>query len=379
MITVLEKSRCVGCGACENICSRQCITLKTDTEGFAYPSVNQALCIDCKLCEKVCPVLHKQTINSEKICFAAKCKDEGIRESSSSGGIFTVMAHKVHKQGGLVFGAAFDKDWNVYHTVADTAEKLKTFQGAKYIQSQIGLSYQKTKSALQSGRPVLFSGTPCQIAGLRTFLGKEYKNLYTIELICHGVPSYKVFQEFIKEQIGERHMSAFSFRDKSTGWTTYNMVLKTDEGHIQRFLHGKNIFMYGFISNLYLRPSCYACPFKDNRSGADITLGDFWGIDKIRPEFQDEKGVSAVILNSSKGKDLYRQIQTDIVDEQASFEDIVKNNLSLLKSSTPNPWRKFFFEKLGKKSFTSLVRMMDSPSLWLRIRLKLENLITKNG
>jgi coenzyme F420-reducing hydrogenase beta subunit len=201
MITITDKAKCVGCNACEQCCSSQSITMQEDIEGFLYPYVNTETCTNCRLCEKVCPVINQKDQSKPLICYAAKNKDEEIRLESSSGGVFTLLAEKVIREGGVVFGARFNESWEVVHDYAETIERLSVFRGSKYVQSRIGKTYIHVKQFLKKGRFVLFSGTPCQIAGLRLFLGREYDNLLTVDVVCHGVPSPKIWNMYLNQII----------------------------------------------------------------------------------------------------------------------------------------------------------------------------------
>lgn len=326
MIDIKEKKDCCGCGACVQRCPKSCILMREDKEGFLYPEVNKEMCIDCGLCEKVCPVINQSEERKPMAVYAAKHKDERIRLASSSGGVFTAIAESVIDEGGVVFGARFDKDWSVIHGYTETKEGLAAFRGSKYVQSRIGESYKNAEAFLKAGRKVLFSGTPCQIAGLKRFLRKDYDNLLTVDFICHGVPSPGIWREYLKEEIvrqcggknsvlihhkdklGDVYIENISFRDKRLGWKKYSLTLtlSVPDGHgakkkvlLSEPLN-KNIFLRGFLADLYLRPSCHACPAKKFKSGSDVTIGDFWGIQNVMPEIDDDKGVSVILVNSNK-------------------------------------------------------------------------------
>lgn len=200
MIHITDKRDCCGCNSCVQRCPKSCIRMREDDEGFLYPEVDESVCIDCGLCEKVCPVIHQARENRPIVVCAAKNKSEEIRYQSSSGGVFTALANEIIREGGVVFGAGFDENWEVKHDCTETVEGLSAFRGSKYVQSRIGDSFKKAEQFLKIGRTVLFSGTPCQIAGLKRFLRKEYDNLLTVDFICHGVPSPGVWREYLKEE-----------------------------------------------------------------------------------------------------------------------------------------------------------------------------------
>lgn len=323
MIKIDSKEKCCGCWACVQRCPKHCITMVEDDEGFLYPKVDSSLCIDCSLCEKVCPVINQGEPRIPDMVYAAKNLNEEIRMVSSSGGIFTLLAEEIIAKGGVVFGARFNEEWDVVHDYTETIEGLSAFRGSKYVQSRVGKCYSQVEEFLKKGRKVLFSGTPCQIAGLKRFLRKEYDNLLTVDFVCHGVPSPGVWREYLKEEIARQcdgkntvlshpvlngrdaRIESISFRNKSLGWKKYSFALtfSVSDGHGEKnsvLLSeplNKNIFLRGFLADLYLRPSCYACPSKSFKSGSDITIGDFWGVQHVMPEIDDDKGVSVVMVN----------------------------------------------------------------------------------
>ena len=345
MIKVLDKSKCCGCEACVQICPKHCISFNADEEGFRYPVVASDLCIDCGLCEKACPVINKKDKRVPIQSFAAKNPCESERLRSSSGGIFIVLAKEVLNQGGVVFGARFDESWNVVHSYTDSVDGIEPFLGSKYVQSRIGDSYVKAKEFLLTGRKVLFSGTPCQIAGLRLYLRKEFENLITVDLICHGVPSPGIWQQYLSEILTQQDnatIESITFRDKSSGWKNYRFIVTLSKflsaGKKQTFrvshLHDEDPFFQGFNDyNLILRPSCMKCPSRNLRSGSDITLADFWGIETLIPEFDDDKGVSVIMVNTESGLKMVNSLC--IESHPVKYDDIVSRNSSIMIDSLP--------------------------------------------
>ena len=298
---------CCGCSACAQICPKQCISLKEDKEGFLYPAVDNSSCIDCGLCEKTCPVINQNEPKKPVVTLAAVNSDESVRLASSSGGIFTLLAERTIDNGGVVFGAAFDENWNVKHICIDRKSELPKLRGSKYVQSIIGNCYKEAKTYLDTGKEVLFSGTPCQITGLKKFIRKDYKNLKTVDVVCHGTPSPKVWRKYLEEVSLEHNIEKITdiqFRDKTEGWKNFSLSIKykDKEGAEKTFREtlNENIFMRCFLSNLCLRPSCYACPARNGKSGSDITLADLWGAENICPESDDDKGVSLVLLRNKE-------------------------------------------------------------------------------
>lgn len=355
MIQIEENSDCCGCNACTQICPKQCINMIEDREGFLYPSVVVTRCIECGLCEKVCPVINQKLPAKPMAVYAAKNKDEQIRLDSSSGGLFTLIAESVINDGGVVFGAKFNENWEVVHDFSETIEGLVPFRKSKYVQSTIGDSYKKVRSFLKEGRTVLFTGVPCQIAGLKLFLRKEYENLLTVDIVCHGVPSPLVWRKYLKESLftlkADKYTSAIkitdiNFRNKDNGWKSYHFTLTGLSGTKQIKLDepfNKNIFMRGFLQNLYLRPSCYKCPSKSFKSSSDITLGDFWGISNHLPEIDDDKGVSLLSINSKKGEFIYSQLELSSI--QTAYNVALVGNPSLETSVNSSKKRETFYDR----------------------------------
>lgn len=258
MIRIERKQDCCGCEACRQICPKACITMQRDEQGFLYPNVNESNCIDCGLCEKVCPVINQSYGHKPISTFAAKHLNEEIRMNSSSGGIFSALSEETINAGGIVFGACFDEEFNVIHNYATTLVDCKHFRGSKYVQSRIGDSYIHCEKFLKEGKLVLFSGTPCQVAGLKKYLRKEYPNLLTIDVVCHGVPSPVVWQEYLKSKFGNNKPLYINFRDKQKlGWNKFGLKIITSKKQINQY-HKNNNYMLCFLSDLCLRPSCYS-------------------------------------------------------------------------------------------------------------------------
>lgn len=359
--------------------------MQEDEEGFLYPIVDQEVCIDCGLCEKVCPVLNQGEERKPLQVYAANNTNEEIRMQSSSGGVFTLLAETIIQEGGVVFGARFNDDWEVIHDYTETQEGLATFRGSKYVQSRIGDSYCQAEQFLKKGRKVLFSGTPCQIAGLNLFLRKEYNNLLTVDFICHGVPSPGVWKSYLEELIalqGNRKNSVLShskpiilnsirdisrieFRNKRLGWKKYSfaLTLSVPVGHGTKNTvllsepYNENIFMKGFLADLYLRPSCYACPAKCLKSGSDITVGDYWGIQNVMPEIDDDKGICCLMVNTDKGGQLLPSKEW-IEYRNSDYSTVIKYNMACIVSVAPNLKRKLFFDKYQRTN--SLIRLIDN-------------------
>lgn len=356
MININDKSLCCGCHACLNICPRNAIVMKEDEKGFNYPIINKEKCINCGLCNKVCPILNNDSCEKKIEVWAMYNNNIDERIKSSSGGIFTLLAKEILKKDGVVFGAMFDNNFKVYHSYITKEEELYKLQGSKYVQSDIGDSYKKTKKFLEDGKYVLFTGTSCQIEGLNHYLNKDYNKLYTQDIICHGVPSPKVWKkylEYIKKQKKE-NIRAITFRNKDKGWAKFQTKILFDK-KLYRVNHKDDSFMKSFLCNICLRDSCYNCKFKKKYRNSDITLADFWGIKYVLPELNDDKGVSMVILNSSKGKELFDCIKDKCTYKKTEIEYITKYNSAYIKSVKNNLNREDFFKNLDNIDFDKLV------------------------
>ena len=389
MIQVINKSKCCGCTACISVCPKQCISMEEDSEGFLYPAVDIKQCINCGLCEQVCPMLHVNQSRKPLVVYAAKNPNELIRLQSSSGGMFTLLAEAVIDKGGVVFGARFNKNWEVVHDYTDNKEGLSVFRGSKYVQSKVGDCYKQVKRFLDMGREVMFTGTPCQIAGLKNYLRKDYENLLAVDVICHGVPSPKIWRIYLDEILDRKggknsvlshpidekmEINAIDFRSKSTGWKKYSFALTLSEAKAEgekntvllSSVFTENPFMNAFLCNLSLRPSCYVCPFKAGRSLADITLGDFWGIENLLPDFDDDKGCSVILIYTDNGGKFCSSLFYD--KHRVSYADVLKKN-GFMEISVPKHCnRDFFFRQLIKgKSFEQIWESCNSKAFVMRL------------
>lgn len=352
MIQISEKNQCCGCGACQQRCPKSCITLHEDQEGFLYPVVDESKCVDCKLCEKVCPVLNQGERKKPLSVYASMNTNEPVRMQSSSGGVFTLLAERTIKEGGIVFGARFDEKWEVTLDWTDSLDGTAAFRGSKYLQSKVGESYKQAETFLKQGRQVLFTGSPCQVAGLKHYLRKEYNNLFTVDFLCHGVPSPKVWRRYLKEwcekeSIRLESLSHIAFRSKELGWKNFSLKLETTDGKVITESFRKNIFMRAFLRDMILRPSCYVCPSKSGKSASDITIADYWGIQNVCPEIDDDKGTSLVIVNTKKGKDVYDSLDVHSV-ETGIREEAKRVNGGFLETIPQHPNRSLFFKELDQ-------------------------------
>lgn len=305
-----QASDCCGCSACAQKCPKQCLTMHPDKDGFLFPEVVNDTCIDCGLCSKVCPLENKVTSNTAPKFYGAYNVNTMDIKNSSSGAIYPALGKWIIAQGGVVFGASLDEKHNLYHIATSAEEEFVKTLGSKYFQSDIKETYKECKADLDSGKLVLFTGTPCQIHGLKCFLRKDYQNLYTADVICHGVPSSKMFNAYVAylEKKHQAELIDINFRDKKrNGWSiTLRYTMKYPNGKVKDYYLISKLSEYfmAFLSGSIARESCYSCPFSSLDRPGDITMGDFWGYQKKRPDLKHEDGLSLIISNTQKGSEL---------------------------------------------------------------------------
>jgi coenzyme F420-reducing hydrogenase beta subunit len=372
MIEIKNKDMCSGCSACMNSCPQNAIEMVEDEKGFKYPKVNKEKCINCGLCEKVCPILNIDNITRKPKAYAVINKNDIVRKNSSSGGVFYVIAEYILKNNGVVFGAAFSDDFkSVLHMKIDDINCLGKLMTSKYIQSEIGNTYKECKEELDYGKKVLFTGTPCQIEGLLKFLHKSYDNLFTQDIICHGVPSPKVWRTYL-ESLMKKEIRSINFRDKTNGWENFN--IKIDD-----YITSHNIdpYMKSFLSNYTIRDSCYNCKFKKINRLSDITLGDFWGIDNIDKTMNDNNGTSLVIINSNKAMELLNAITQNCIVKEVDFNESIKYNSAFYESARKPKLRDDFINKLNPTNFKKVVKKYTKKRLFIRIISKLKVIAKK--
>lgn len=388
MQTLLKKQECTGCSACTSICPKKCLQMKIDEEGFWSPYLkSEEICIECGLCDMVCPI-HKsfQIQNMETLAYAAYTKDFDIRMSSSSGGIFSELGLQVLNQNGVVYGATYGRNYSVEHVCVESLDDLYCLRGAKYAQSRLGDSFSMVKKRLDSGQQVLFSGMPCQVAGLIAFLQKDYPNLLTVDFVCHGVPSPIVWNNYVKYRANRDNEGILpikiNLRSKDTGWSHYQYSNVYQYANEKKYSirNGSDPYMKLFVGDYINRVSCTDCYFKGYNRVSDITLGDFWGIWDIVPEMDDDKGTSLVLLHSSKGKKEFEKLSGRIQSKKVTLEQASASNPSLLYSSPAKPEREAVLQAVlndnMKLAFDIIQFAEPKESFMQKILYKVRNIIS---
>lgn len=354
---------CTGCSACANCCPADAVEMIAGSGGFLYPSVDSEKCCNCGKCINICPVMHSNKENKQDFktkCFAAWSKDDDVRFHSTSGGVFTHLAEAVLEAGGAVVGAAYRSDHLVEHILINSKKELSRLRQSKYVQSDIGTVFREVQKELSNGRTLLFSGTPCQCAGLREYLGRSYDELILCDFICRGVNSPSVYLSYLHE-LEERYCSEVKrvwFKNKTYGWNNFATKIEFEDG--QEYIADRETdpFMLGYIKSkttLYMRESCYQCRFKGISRPVDITLGDFWGVERQFPDIDTKNGVSAVMIHSEKGERLFDLCRQRIDSRDTSISAIEASNKCLDESVELSKNKEKFYEELNKRYFSKII------------------------
>lgn len=348
----IEKEKCTGCSACFNICPRNAIYMKEDNEGFLYPEIDKELCIQCGKCYKVCPAINNSVKHNTPSTSYSISASDGIRKNSSSGGAFVLIAEEILKMGGYVSGAAYNEKFEVEHIIIDNIEDLPRLQGSKYVQSDLQNIFSQIKNILESNKYVLFSGTPCQVAGLNNFLQNKYEKLYTVDLVCHGVPSPKVFRKYLQEEIPkDENIQRINFRDKMNGWDYSNVLKIQTDKNIYVLNYDQSSYYDAFMKNLTERKVCSDCKYSTENRVGDFTIGDFWGINKTCPKLNDGKGLSIVLANSEKAFKLLKKTENRcVVFSEVPFKKAKLGNQVFSKPFESHRNRNNFYKSLDKIS-----------------------------
>lgn len=356
-----DKTNCCACGACVNVCPKDAVSMKEDQCGFLYPMIDTQKCIGCGRCKKVCSYQNEKEMNHPLQTWAAVAKNQDLLMNAASGGVFSALADSILKEGGIVCGAAFEQDFTLRHVLIDQRAELSRLRGSKYTQSSTGYTFREIKKQLQGGKKVLFCGTPCQVAGLRSYLGKDYDELITIDLICHGVPSNRMFKDYLRlfEKRRKKKFKEFLFRDKGNGWGINGSARTTDNKRL-RVLCTASSYLYFFLHGYIYRENCYNCKYACQNRPGDLTIGDYWGIEKEHSDclksgmIDESKGVSVIIANTEKGKrfiEAHRELFTLC---NSTFEKAAHGNAQLNVPTKRSPQREVYLDIYRKGGWKSM-------------------------
>lgn len=382
MNLIYKKEDCSGCTACESICPTKAITMERDNMGFNYPIIDDDLCVECGLCKNVCPLQNEIEVDkhlSEPIIYAAKYKEDDVRMVSSSGGIYTAISNYViNEKKGICYGATFNKDFSVVHESACNLSERDKFRGSKYVQSELNDTFKKIKEDLKKNKAVLFTGVPCQTAGLIKYLKMakvDTSHLILNDIICHGVQSPMIWEDYVRfiENKNQSKLKSYTFRAKDMGWRGYNVRAVFKDGSVKT--NTKDILKYIklFKSNLALRPSCYYCKFSNMNRPSDLMIGDFWGIENTFPNFEDEKGVSLVLVNTEKGKEVFDSIKENLIYKISSKDKCMQHNL---QKPTEEPKKSvYFWREYNSGELESIIDKYTSVGITLKLKRYIKNIL----
>ena len=350
-------AQCYGCRACEQICPQQAVSIRENSEGFLYPEVSWDKCIDCGLCSRVCPYDAATPTQMPIKAMAVQNKDREALLNSSSGGIFSALADYFLSKNGYIAGCIFDNSFRPIHILADKKDMIEKMRGSKYVQSDLKDIYIQIKNCLKDGKDVLFTGTPCQVDGLNCFLGKQYDSLFTVDLICHGVPSFKIFQQYL-ESFAQKHgeITDIKFRDKKrNGWCSQGSITYAHKTKLFS-QYNESYYYYYYLLNCISRISCYSCKYSTIKRVGDLTIGDYWNFPDDFPNVDSRNGFSAVLINTSKGEKVFSEIENDIYSYTATIDSVVKGNGNLSAPCVMPDLRKTIFERISQEGYETIAK-----------------------
>lgn len=377
MVELVNKKDCTGCMACAQICPNNAIDRTEYDAGFLYPVINNSKCINCGLCIKVCPQIEENNIQKGKVLkvYGVKHKNKEILKQSSSGAAFVILAEYIFSLGNsYVFGARFDDDFNVIHDFSDNYEGISAFKGSKYVQSDIKNTYIKTKELLLEGANVLFTGTPCQISGLKGYLGKDYDNLITVDLICHGVPTPKIWKDYVRfiEKKYGKDIVKYNLRSK---WQGIHTSIEFSNGKILEDKNDIISYIDTYYHHHHMRPCCFNCKYANLNRISDITIGDFWGIEKVNNNFKDDLGVSVMIINSQKGLDIFELIKDKILYIESNTDECMQPHLKEPVKIRNTKEYKRFWALYHKNGYVAIAKRYSKYGKIYRIKLEIKKII----
>lgn len=381
MIEITDKKQCCGCNACAAICPRKCIVMTEDKEGFLYPSVNKDDCIGCNACTRVCPMQHTVAeVPTKQVGYLVQHKDEAIRMESSSGGAFSAIAHYIIEQGGVVFGAAYDENFQVVHRYTEDEDEIRAFRNSKYVQSVLHGRFQEVKKFLEAGRMVCFSGTPCQVEGLVRYLKRPYENLLLVDVVCHGVSSPLIWEKYLEYQnVVEKGVDSIRFRDKYYGYKYSTMTLICGGKKIYHAGAQKDPMLRAFFSDICDRPSCYQCTFKKRYRISDITLWDCFSVYDFDKDMDDDKGTTRVLCHSEKGVNVMQIALSQLNYKEIDPDKLVKGSKEMFTSVKMNPNREQFLLDAANMTGEELFERYYPITFKVKLKTKIRTLLVITG
>ncbi len=370
-----DKKECIGCTACVNACPKSCISMELDSEGFAYPVIDRDTCVNCGICEKICPVEHPVYGNERCNVYAAYAQNTESRSKSTSGGLFYEIAQWVINEGGIVYGAAFNDNFELKHISAETIEELSPLRGSKYIQSSLGKVFKEIRMQLKEGRWVYFVGVGCQVAGLKSYLQNvDTERLITSDLVCHGVPSQKMFNWHIQyiENKEKGRLIEYAFRDyENWGVAERYKYIRNGVTHSKKHPSFLSPYLYSFMKGLTYRYSCYNCKFAKIPRQGDITLADYWGVEQFFPDLDKSNGVSLILVNSNKGNEIWNNIKSQVETRVSELSHASAHNFNLTHSTPMPAVREYCYKWIEERGFRDVARKWFRPQNYHKLVFKM--------